>query len=99
MITKSRKKFIEDVINTYIKNHPGEYREVLKSIKTKRTVMSDADLGKFADDKTSRAKYRFPSGLFNALDLSLDNPRFLEEKEEDAWFAKKFNQFMIPYGD
>lgn len=90
-----RQQFITDIIENYIKNHQEEYKLLLKSIKEKRGSLSDQELATTKDMKM-RGTFRFSEGLWNALDGSLGNPRFLELKGEDIWMAKRFPQFLIP---
>lgn len=93
----TRQRFITDVTEHWIKNHPKEYEQVMALIKEKRGKMWDSNLGKIKGNKGMRPEIKFPQGLYSALDMSLDEPRFLRDPKELRWFCKRFPQFMVPY--
>jgi len=93
---KTRKAYIKDVVKLYKKNHPEEYKDYLNLIKYRRKQLTDKTLATFKDKK-GRVSISMPEQLWQALDYTIDNPRFLKEPEELRWIAKTFPQFMIPH--
>ena len=93
---KTRKAFIKDIVKRYKNNHPDDYKEFIRLIKHRRKELRNKALATFKDKK-GRVSISMPEQLWQALDYSLDNPRFLKEPEELRWMAKTFPQFMIPY--
>lgn len=93
---KTRKAFIKDVVKLYRKNHPEDYKEFIKLTKERRKDLKNKMLATFKDKK-GRVSISMPEQLWQGLDYTLDNPRFLKEPEELRWIAKTFPQFMIPY--
>lgn len=91
-----RQQFITDVINAWIRNHPDDYKKLKKLIKEKRKKLNDVELAKFKYGK-GRVSVVIPEGLHTALDMAIDNPRFLIEAKELKWFSKQFPDFLIPY--
>lgn len=88
-----RKQFILDCVKKYIKENSEEYKNICKSVKLERVKKN-----KFASDGKAdfmRWGTRIPEPLFNLLDKTLKNPRFLDG-DELHWWMKNFPQFRIP---
>ena len=90
-----RQEFITDVIENYIKNHQEEYKLLLNSIKEKRGKLTNTELASTKDGKM-RGTFRFSEGLWNSLDGSIGEPRFLELIGERLWLARRFPHFPLP---
>lgn len=93
----TRQRFITDVVEHWIKNHPKEYKTNMDLVKEKRGKLWDKNLGKVKGQKGMRPELKIYNSLFNALDMSLDEPRFLRDPKELRWFCKRFPQFQVPY--
>lgn len=91
-----RKKYITDVVELYKKKHKEEYKVFVKATRKKRDKLNDKNTARFAMVDDGRHVASIPEGLFVALDV-FDYPRFLEEKEEQKWFLKKYPEFLVPY--
>lgn len=91
----TRQEFIRDVIEHYIKNNKEEYTQTLKQIKERRKLLNNKDLATSKNGEF-RASFQFPPGLWSALDMALDEPRFLRLKGEAKWISKKYPQFLVP---
>lgn len=91
---KGRKKFIEDAIKIYRAEFNNEYIKHLKRVKKFR----DKQKNKFGsdEDKEFRIGVSIPERLFILIDKVLEDPLFLEDKEELLWFTKKFPMFTVP---
>jgi len=93
---KTRKQVIKDTVKAYIKNNKEDYKAFLGLIKHRRKGLGNKMLATFADKK-GRAELSLPEKLWQVLDMSMDDPRFLITNEEVRWFGKTFPQFLIPY--
>jgi hypothetical protein len=91
-----RKKYITDVVEAYKRNHKEEMKKFKELMKQRRAKLKDKNLATFTDKK-GRVSVSIPEGLWSALDMTIDDPQFLEAEGEIKWFAKKFPEFLIPY--
>ena len=91
-----RRQFIEDCVARFVKTHPTEYAEICKSVVEQRKKKKNK-YGTVGTDGQGviRWSLRLPELLFDMLDKSLGNPRFLEDDIEMTWFKKRFKQFRV----
>ena len=93
---KIRQQFITDCVERFKKSSPREYALICKSVVEQRKKKKNK-FGTVGKDGQGviRWSLRLPEGLFNMLDKTLDNPRFLEDDGEMLWFKKRFKQFRV----
>lgn len=81
-------------MEAYKKTNKLEYEDAVKSAKemqgTRANVLGSMEGGEL------RLALRLPSRLAEALDLTLQNPKFLKEDDEFNWFMKRFREFTVP---
>ena len=89
-----RRKYIEEVVKEWMKRNPDIYEDW----KRHATFMRKTKVNVWGAEAKGEMHQRFrhlctvPRDLWNILDRNLDNPRFCEELEEAAWFAKTFKK-------
>ena len=88
-----RQQFITDAVKRFIKKHPEEYKIVCESVKKQR--LNKDKFGRMDGEEFSRWTLRIPEGLYNILENTLANPRFLESQIEIDWFKKTFPMFRV----
>lgn len=93
MLSDQRKQFIIDCVERYRKKYKKEFQLHVKAVNNIR----QGRLNKYGADKAMEIRWgvSIPSKLFRQLDF-LNEPRFLEDKEEFQWFMKTFKEFRIP---
>lgn len=94
-----RRQYIADCVDSYIKNNPEDYARFLHQIQVRRSFLNDKQFAKVSGEKEMRVCMSIPDKLLNMFQQALDGvdaKRFLEEKGEEAWFIKKFPQFLVP---
>jgi hypothetical protein len=107
----SRREAITECVNTFIKNYPQEYKDILDSIKIKQGRMPMNSWGEVVkeDGKLSeenfRLSLRLPARLLTIIDQLLSFHQqeglFSLKNEQDAskelqWFKETFPQFVVP---
>ena len=99
-MSKIRKQFIKDVVDSYIKNYPEDYEEFLRQHAYRKAMMDDRNFGVVKGEKAGelRVGLSMPQRIHDTLSYVLkgDEKPFGEEKGEMKWFAKKFPQFLLP---
>lgn len=90
----ARQQFIEDSVKWFIKNYSDEWEATKKRVKEMRETRANP----FGSDKEKEFRFEFtiPVRLFNMLDRTLNNPKFLGTKKEANWFAKTIKDLTIP---
>lgn len=94
-----RKRFIIDCVERYKKEYSEQYDGFLAIIKQRRNNLDDKKFAELRGSKEIRACLSLPEKLFQMISQGLDginNKKFLEEKGEEAWFAKKYPEFLVP---
>ena len=101
----TRKEFIRECVNSYIKNNPEEYVKFLEQTRVRRAKLIDPKFAQLRNDNTGkidedtfRVALSVPDKLFGALAIlnSDDYGPFGEKEGEMQWFAKEFPQFLLP---
>ena len=95
MDTTPRHIFISDCVKRFAKKHPYEYKVVCESVKKEKNKKWSKYGLIDGSSEYIRWTLRIPERLFNLIDKTLANPRFLEEKEESEWFKREFPMFMV----
>jgi len=89
---KLRRNFIEETIRWYASKYPQRYKAWLDHIKEVR----DSRANVFGSDQEMDMRFftSIPGDLFNVFERTLDNPKFLVDKDELSWFAKNFKKLV-----
>jgi len=99
-MSKIRKQFIKDVVESYIKKYPDEYESFLRQHIYRKAIMNDKNFGIVKGEKSGelRVGLSMPQRIHDtfAYVLKGEEKPFGEEKGEMKWFAKKFPQFLLP---
>jgi len=97
-MSKIRKQFIKDVVESYIKKYPDEYESFLRQHIYRKAIMKDRNFGRVEKSGELRVGLSMPQRIHDtfAYVLKGDEKPFGEEKGEMKWFAKKFPQFLLP---
>jgi hypothetical protein len=88
---QNRREIIEGLVKFYIDNKPSEYADAVKHAKEVRKTKANifgSDI-----DKDFRHELSLPAKLYELITKSIDNPEFLKENDEAAWFRKRFPEF------
>lgn len=103
----TRKQFITECVQAYIRNNPEEYELFKKQVQERRNRLFDPTHGQFKtfingkqkiDEDNIRLTMTLPSKLANALRTVIqagDNEPLFEAEGEMQWFKKKFPVFVL----
>ena len=95
----TRRKFISEMVEKYKTDFPEDYAGFLRLMEHPRNNMSDKNLGTLKGAKEMRVVGNIPVKLENVLSYAMSGntvERFLEPKGEQAWFFKKYPEFLLP---
>ena len=99
-VTRDRETAYRAVINTWLKASPANITDMQRIIiqnKRRKAMMRDSFGSSRHHPKDLRAGLSIPHGLYYTLVNfeRMHNGKFLKDKADFIWFAKKFPQFCI----
>lgn len=103
----TRRDFIDDAVQAYIRNNPVEYQDFRDAVKERRKVLFDEKFGQVksvinGEVKVSEEEHRLvlsiPEKLYSTFQtiFRADGTPFGEEEGEFAWFCNKYKEFLVP---
>lgn len=97
---EARRRRIKKLMRAFKKKYPKQYKGTVEIVKDKRKKLSDKDYGTIDDPDWEELDVRIsvetPEKLHDWMDVAINNPNFLETKEELHWFMDEYPEFKVP---